>query len=244
MKTTFAALAVLLAGPAAAQSSEWTFAGSLYGWLPGMDVSVDTPQGTVDSSLSGSDALSDLDMAFMGTFEAQRGKWSFIGDLLYTDLSSSQDTPFGLAFSSAEVKTKMAAFSGYAAYRVFQSPQVALDLAGGFRWFGLDIDTSLKAGQLPEESSSQSADWVDPLIAARVIVPFNDKWFGTAFADAGGFLNNSSSTWQAFASVGYKFNERWSTQLGYRYMAIEKEINGQNTTVDLYGPLIGVTARF
>lgn len=244
MKAPLAILVMMLAGPAAAQAPQWTFAGSVYGWLPGMDVSLDTPYGSVESSASGSDALSDLDMAFMGTFEARHGKWSIIGDLLYTDLSTSEDTPFGLAFSSVEVKVKMAALSGYVAYRVVENERVALDLAGGFRSFGLDIDTKLRSGALNEESASVSDNWIDPLIAARVIVPFNDKWYGTAFADAGGFLNDSSETWQAFASVGYRFNERWSTQLGYRYMSIEKEIDGNATTVDLYGPLIGVTARF
>jgi hypothetical protein len=244
MRTPLACLAILLAGPAAAQSPEWTFAGSLYGWFSGMDASVDTPRGTVDASLSFSDVFSDLDMTFMGAFEARHAKWSLIGDLVYTDLSASEDTPFGLAFSSAEVKTKMTIFSGYAAYRVYETEQVAVDLAGGVRWFWMDTDTSLKPGLLDEENFSARGNWGDPLIAARVIVPFNEKWYGTAFADAGGFLSDDSSTWQAFASIGYRFNERWSTQLGYRYMSIDKTVDGEDVDLDLYGPLIGVTARF
>jgi hypothetical protein len=47
------------------------------------------------------------------------------------------------------VTTTLTAFSGYAAYRVYDTPQVAIDVAGGFRWFDLDLDTSLKGGPLP-----------------------------------------------------------------------------------------------
>ena len=65
----------------------------------------------------------------------------------------------------------------------------------------------------------------------------------TVLADAGGF-SGDDSTWQALASVGYRFNPRWSAQLGYRYMGVEKEIDGFDAEMDLYGPLIGVTAQF
>ena len=54
---------------------------------------------------------------------------------------------------------------------------------------------------------------------------------------------SSDDTWQAFASVGYKFNDRWSTQPGYRYMSIEKEIGGADTSIELDVPLLGVTTH-
>ena len=108
----------------------------------------------------------------------------------------------------------------------------------------MDLDTTLNSADTrPGLSSSASESWVDPLIAARFIVPMSEKWFATAFLDLGGTGSNDN-TWQAFASVGYRFNERWSTQLGYRYLDIEKEIGGEDASIELYGPLIGVTARF
>jgi hypothetical protein len=236
--------ALLAAGPVAAQ--DWSYDATLYAWVPAMNVSADTRFGEIESEGSGSDALSALDMAFMGAFQMRRGKWGLVGDLLYTDLSNSQDTPVGLVFSDTEVKMKLAALSAYATYRVYETKAAAVDIGGGFRLFGMDIDTSLNSASnaVQDRGTSESVSWVDPLVAARVIAPLGEKWFATAYADAGGFITQSSSTWQGVATVGYRFNERWSAQLGYRYMNLEKEVNGRDVTVDLYGPIIGASVSF
>ena len=235
---------LLSAGPVAAQ--DWTYEATLYGWVPAMDVSVDTQFGELESQGSGSDALSALDMAFMGTFQARRGKWGLVADLLYTDLSNSQDTEFGLAFKDVDVDMKLSALSAYAIYRVYETESVAVDVGGGFRAFGIKLDTSLNAAsdRVSDRDLDVDTSWVDPLVAARVIAPFGEKWFATAYADAGGYVTQDSSTWQAVGTVGYRFNERWSAQLGYRYMNIEKEINNKDVSVDLYGPLVGVSVSF
>ena len=107
---------------------------------------------------------------------------------------------------------------------------------------GLDLDLQ-SADSRPDYSASESATWAVPLVAARVILPLNELWFATAFAD-GGMTSSDTSTWQVFASVGYRFNPRWSTQVGWRYMDIQKDIGDLDTTLDLSGPLIGVSARF
>ncbi len=236
--------ALSAAGPTLAQ--DWTYEATLYGWLPAMDVSVDTRFGEVESSGSSSDALSALDMAFMGAFQARRGKWGLAADLLYADLSNSENTTFGLVFKDTEVDLKMTALSAYALYRVYETPAVAIDVGGGLRAFDMKVDSKLNAAApgVSDRDLSVDTSWVDPLIAARVIAPFGDKWFGTAYADAGGYVTQDSSTWQAVGTVGYRFNDRWSAQFGYRYMNIEKEIDGRDVSVDLYGPLAGVSVSF
>jgi hypothetical protein len=241
---TIAALALLIAGPAAAQDSGWTFQASLYGWVPSMSATVDTPFGELESDSSGSSALSNLDMAFMGTLEARTGRWGFIGDLLYVDLSNETDSPFGRRFDGSTLDISTTAFSGYAVYRTYESDKAILDAGVGFRAFDVGLDLTLdSADSRPDYSADDSATWAVPLVAARVILPLNESWFATAFAD-GGLTSSDTSTWQVFASVGYRFNPRWSTQVGWRYMDIQKDIGDLDTTLDLSGPLIGVSARF
>ena len=44
--------------------------------------------------------------------------------------------------------------------------------------------------------------------------------------------------------VGYRFNDRWSTQLGYRFMNFSQTVDGKDIETDLSGVLAGVTISF
>lgn len=240
-----AALAALTGGPALAQdaSGAWRFSTTLYVWLPAVDSTLDTSLGTLDSSISASDAIADLEFAFMGAVAAQRDRWSLIGDLLYTDISTSSSTPRGLLFTKGTADTELTAFSGYAAYRVAESEQGALDLAAGFRLFSLDLDFTLRGDLAETRRFGGGETWVLPLIGARAIFPIAERWTGTLFADVGA-VSSDEMTWQALARVDYAINANWSAVLAYRYMDIEKEVRGEDASVELYGPVIGVSYRF
>ena len=243
MKTYLAGALLLVAAPAAAQEA-WQFAITPYAYLPGVTAKLNTDFGDVKSRTSGSEAITNLDFAFMAAFEARRGKLSLIGDLLYADLSSEKDTPFGRLFDSVETDTKVGAFSGYALYRAVDTPRIALDLGGGFRAYSVKYDTTLEPALLDEVSFDLSEEWVDPLLAGRAIVTFNERWSANAVLDVGGFDGENDSTWQALASVNYAFNDRWSLRGGWRYLDIQKEIGGLRTETELNGPIIGVGFHF
>ena len=235
--------ALLAAAPAAAQDG-WTFALSPYVWLPGISNSTDTAEGTINVDKSTSDVISDLDFAFMGAAEAKKGKWVLIGDFLYADLTSSAKTPLGRLWKSAEVETKLTATTVYAGYRVLENEKGFIDLLGGGRYFTLDLDLSLEPGCCKGRDTTVSDNWADPVIGARGRYLFNENWYATALADIGGFGGGSDQSWQAFGSVGYQFDERWSVQGGWRYMSVEKEVDGSDVGIDLSGPLVGLTFRF
>ena len=237
-------MTALLSVPVAAQDSGWSFALSPYAWPLGLTSSVETAWGTVEVDKSIGDVLSNLDLAFKGAFEARNGRWSLIADLFYADLSASRATPLGVLFSGVRIETEARALSGYAAYRVHENDQVAVDLMAGFRVNSIDLDLSLTPGRLAGRRFGMSETWVDPLIGGRARFDITDRWFATLFADVGGFRAGSDLTWQIFGSFGYQFNERWSVQGGWRYVAIEKTIDGRDVEIDLNGPLLGFTVRF
>ena len=243
MKLISGLVLIFFAHSAAAQEADWSYKATLYGWFPGLTASVDTKFGTVEGEASASDALQNLDMAFMGTFAAQNNRLGFVADLLYTDLSSTQPSPFGELFGEATVKEKVTALSGYALYRVTQDPAFVFDIGAGFRTFYMNVDVDLTAGKNPATTQSLSTNWTDPLIAARVYVPISEKWFLDGFADYGG-SGSGNDTWQAYGGVGYAFNEEWSTQLGYRVMNISKEVDNREVSLDLSGALFAFTYSF
>jgi hypothetical protein len=244
MKATAACLAVAFATPALAQDSGWNFALSPYAWTPGITSSVETAWGAVEVDKSIGDVLSDLDLAFMGAFEARNGRWSLIADLFYANLSQSRSTPLGLLFSQVEIETEAKLLSGYAGYQVLEGDQVAVDLMAGFRVNAVDLNVSLSPGLLQGRRFGMSETWVDPLVGVRAHFALTDRWFATVFADVGGFRAGSDLTWQIFGSLGYQIDERWSIQGGWRHVSIDKSIDGRDVEIDLSGPLLGFTVRF
>lgn len=238
-------IATALAAPASAQDGAWTYKATVYAWIPGIDTSFETLKfGTVEGNQSSNDVLSDLNFAFMGTMEAQTGRFSLIGDLIYASISMAADTPKGALFSEGVVKTSVTALSGYGMYRVSTDPALAFDLGVGFRAFSVDATATLVGAALETQSVGGDSSWVDPLVAARLIVPFNESWTGMLFGDIGGA--GSSNTWQTIATVNYRLSDAWTMNAGYRYMSIEKDLGdaGVPTTISLSGPLIGFTYNF
>ena len=171
----------------AATIAGWTFAVSPYLWAPGISSSIDTRFGTLSADASVGDVVSSTNFALMGLVEARNGRWGLLVDLVYTDLSESTGTPFGALFSQARIDTTLTMASVYSGYRVYDTPQVAIDLLAGARSISTDIDVALSPGALPARSFSLSEDWVDPLVGGRIRVDFTDQWFTTLFADVGGF---------------------------------------------------------
>lgn len=236
--------ALLGATPVAAQ--DWETSATLYAWVPSLDATFDTRLGAVTVEPSGSDVLDALEGAFMGLFTTQNGRWGVTADILYASLASDEDTPLGLAFDDVNVRTDLAMVNVKGLYRVAEGPGGYLNLTGGLRWYDISIDSLFNSSVLPTETVSLSDSWIDLTVGVSGYARLSEDWFVVGFADAGGFGIGSSSelSWQVFGAVGYRFNETWSAELGYRYLSIEQEVDDADVTLDMYGPLIGVTARF
>ncbi len=107
MRSSISAIPLIIAaGALSAQEADWTYAAAIYGWLPGLSASVETDFGTVESDSDGSIDLSNLNMAFMGIFEARNGPWGLIGDLLYVDMGRPTPRPPGSCFRTHRSKPR------------------------------------------------------------------------------------------------------------------------------------------
>ncbi len=227
---------------AGAQERPWEYKASLYLFTAKTKASTGTALGPVRAELSFSDALENLDAAFMGTFEATNRKWSFIGDYMITDLSFRESTP-GPALSSARASVKTQIFSGYALYRVHQASRASLDIGGGLRWFSTDTEIRLIGGAGNGLSFGGDESWFDPIIAARLNVALSGRWSGAALVDYGGF-ESSDDTWQVILTVGYAINDRWMLRGGYRHIEVNGDVNGADFSFEQSGPVLGATYRF
>lgn len=228
------------ATPALAQQSDWAFEGTLYLFMPETTTSIATPVRTVEGKLSFSDALANLDFAFMGAVGASNGRWSLLLDYMYNDLSFGNPGPLPGTTVNTSAKTQI--LNGYVAYQVYEDPTVRLDLAAGFRWF--DAKTSLTLLPSPPFGTNRiDENWVDPVVGVRARFRFSDRWSGTAFFDYGGFTGGDE-TWQALLTADYAINDRWLVRGGYRYITMDHDIAAGNFSFTQSGPILGVTYRF
>lgn len=267
-----AAVATLAAlAPAASRAEtpdEWHYGATIYAWLPDMGGSTKFPEGSGGSSveITASDILNALNFAFMGTFNAQKGRWGIFTDVNYLDLSDSakrsrdltvggRDLPLGIT-AKADLGITGWLWTTVGSYRVVDKPDYAMDLVAGVRLLNLaeDLKWNLSA-DLPDPpigdppnigrkgSSHVSDNYWDGIVGVKGRATFGaeKKWFVPYYVDIG--TGNSDLTWLGMIGAGYSFD--WGDVLGvWRY--VDYEFSSNDPIQDLYfnGPAFGVTFHF
>jgi hypothetical protein len=132
-------------------------------------------------------------------------------------------------------------------YRFVDTPAIKADAMIGARIFSFDTSLGTSGGLvLPPLSDSASITWTDPILAGRVILPFDDgkaPWFASIYGDVGGGPNNDL-TWQFFGGLGYNFNKSIAGFAGYRNLEIQHSTGSYSFRINQQGPMVGVLFRF
>jgi len=251
MRTLAPALAalgvsLLTATPAAAQDFRVTV--TPYFWGPGLEGTIAPVAGipAVEASVGFSDIIDGLQFAFASAFELRRGQWALVGDLSYGDSGSSVgfSLPF-TEFEAAGLDNKSLAGTFAASYRVAEgSNGSSLDLLAGARINWTDNDVRLMRADGSQVKANDDAFWVDPVIGARLVGQLSPRWAVTGYGDVGGLGVSSDLTWQAVATINYRFTERVAVSAGYRHYAIDYDHDGFVFDVVQSGPLMGVAITF
>lgn len=93
-------------------------------------------------------------------------------------------------------------------------------------------------------SLSADKDWIDPILGARAQWNINDKWFLAGRSDIGGFGAGSDLTWSAQGTVGYRFTDKVSAELGYRYLDTDYQDGGFTYDMAEHGVFTGLNIVF
>jgi hypothetical protein len=144
--TTLFVVAMLLAGAAAAQPrpDDWQFRAMIYGYFPEIGGSTTFPAGSGDGiKVDGSNIFNNLKFAFMGSLEAQKGRWGAFTDVMYLDIGSSKSGTRNLSIGGVELPASVTAnlhedlkgtvWTLAGNYRVLATPETAFDAFAGAR---------------------------------------------------------------------------------------------------------------
>jgi hypothetical protein len=257
-------LATLAPVDSFAQSAgDWQFQASIYAYFPSISGKTVFPPQNGGSSLSLDTGaiLDSLDFAFMGAFEARRGQWGGLIDVIYMDLSNSKANPQALTIGGASLPAGVSANVGAGlkgsvwtlagTYRALADRQTTLDVLAGARV--LDIKSSLNwtlAGNVggvavpdragARETSEQNWDAIIG-VKGRFGLGQSGTWFVPYYVDMG--TGESSFTWQAMAGVGYSF--KWGdVTAAWRYTDYKMKSGSPVENLTLSGPAIAATFRW
>lgn len=147
----------------------------------------DIPGSEEGISVDPSAIIDNLEMTFMGTYEARKYKWSFEADALYLDLANSDNTtvtmPGGPALEISVDQGMTAWMLGfYAGYNIVQSSNITLDLIARARYLSLEVNAGLQIdGPLPTAPRSldlaQKEDLWDAVVGIKGSIDLNENWY-------------------------------------------------------------------
>jgi hypothetical protein len=234
----WAAVALVAAGawtPAAAQapSDEWDVLVAPYFMGAAMSGATTVRGREVDVDVSASDIFSNLQFGAMGVVVARKGRWGFGADAIWMAL--------GTTVRNTNVDFNQGAFAAYGLRRLGSAADLTL---------GMRVNTlqgQLKSNTLGFDVS-QDKTWVDPLVGLTLRSPREHRLHAQVYTEIGGFGVGSDFTWQVFPTLGFKFSDRVSLEVGYRWLDIDYESGDGNGRfvydVLTQGPIGGLAFRF
>lgn len=238
-----AALVPATSAAAAQETSGWDFTVSSYLWAAGL--SADTEQFGLPGThvdLSFGDIIEDLDGAIMVTLGSRRDGVVLWADLIYTNVSTDDATPYGVVAESVSSRTKSFTGTFGAGYELVSNDQTTLDLVGGLRVWSVDSKLGFHGGLLDGRRGKDSATWIDAVIGVRGTHHLNDRLYLDGWLLAGG--GAADKDWDIAALVGYDFSPRFSAVAGWRVLGVDYDHDGFAYDAIQRGPIMGAVFKF
>jgi opacity protein-like surface antigen len=229
----------------------WNHSLAIYLW--GASMGGTTASGT-GVEIDFKDILKNLELGFMGSYQARKGKWSFMSDVIYLDVSGDNELDpmpgngdiFDVTTTgNLDLKSWVIHMAG--GYNLYDDGEgTTTDVVFGARYLDLstdmriDFDLSLPE-QNPSISFSASDTVLDAIVGLRGVVSLGDRWFMPWGGNVG--AGGSDLSWQAMAGVGYRASSWADIALTYRYLKFELDSDVVDE-LSINGPLLGVIFRF
>jgi len=237
--TIVASLAFALAAPAAsAQSTAFTH--TVEGYFMGASMTGTAGAGPVtgDVNLTSSKIFENLQFGAMADYRGEAPKWAVTADVIYMGLGATGTGDGGRATAEVDMDEWLVEATG--SYRF--SP--VFEAVGGVRYTSLKTAIELRK-PLETTTTKASADWVDPLVGARLALPLSEAFAFTFRGMIGGFGVGCDFTWDVDARLKWHVSKSVGLSVGYRYLDQDYEKDGGfKWDVVSQGPLAGASLTF
>ena len=250
--------AVLCPDASAQTTDDWKFTAVIYGYFPdiGGDSTFPARTGGSGIDVDASTIINNLKFVFMGTFEAQKGRWGLFTDVMYMDIGGSKSQTRNLNIDGVQLPGGVTAnlnldlkgtiWTLAGSYRVSADPAATFDALAGARLIdikqklGWEFSADLGPNQPSRSGDSEikANNW-DAIVGAKGRLAFgNDReWIVPYYVDVG--TGDSDLTWQIFGGLGYKF--KWGDVVaGWRYLDYKFKSGAKLENLNFNGPIAGV----
>lgn len=260
-KTSLIAVcATVLPAIAAAQANDnWQFRALVYGYFPDIGGSTSFPErGGSSVNVDASTIISNLKFTFMGTFEASKGRYGFLTDLLYLNVGgfrsntravsvNGRELPVGVD-TNVDLDIKGTVWEVAGQYHAVAEPAMSVDVLAGARLldlkqtlgysFSADVGPIVGPGR-SGNSEVKVSNW-DAIVGAKGRFAFGaaHEWFVPWYVDVGS--GQSDITWQAIAGIGYSFS--WGQVIGgWRHLDYKFKSGSKVQELNFSGPMLGLS---
>jgi len=239
---------------------DWEVEITPYGWVPDLDASVETRNGTEHFHVGMDDVLENLDVAAMGRVTARWRRWVGVLDGVWTVLEEDDSFQRGPLQVDADARQTLALVQALGGYRVISRPGGLFGTAapGDERLFGFDVlagvnytyvSSSFELERDPvgplagnDRHFGNSTDWFAPAVGIRLHNDFTARLRLETLASVGGFGVGDAPdhTWMITTLLSYRFTDHWLAAIGHRGITA----NGDDGDLRMHGPMIGIGYRF
>jgi len=246
----------------AADSSDWQYTATIYGWFPDIGGHTELPLGAGgDIDVDISTILDHLKLTGQGSFEFRKGRWGAFTDIVYLDVGESKSSTRDLAINGVPIPATVTAAVDFdlkstfwtlaASLRVGSNDEAPFDMLFGARLaqikqeLGWTFTGSFGANAPPPTTGNRGSDidqW-DAIVGGKGRIAFGSsrKWAVPYYFDIG--TGESELTWQVELGLAYSFG--WG-DLGVVWRHLDYELDANKPIVDINfsGPAAGVAFRW
>lgn len=209
----------------------WGGSIGMLGWLPGMsgtlgagpaDIDVDISVGDLLENIG--DIIENLEFGWQGAVSVRKGRWTLAGYV--SGLKLGQSVPLTVGGAAADIEATVLQWQANLYYRVGMSKLscspcptlLVYEPYVGVRGYSAEIDV-----KTPGPSIAPSADWVDPVVGARLTMDFRNRWALELEGDVGGFGAGSDLSWLLRVGAGWRFARKWYLRFGWMIVDTDYE---------------------